>query len=235
MFHDMSDRPRHKVGIDLFSYKESDLLVTTDFKSNFWEIEYLSSTSSTYVITELTANFARLGIPDNVVSDNGPQFSASDFAHFSTKWGFEHMPSSPHHSRSNGKVESSVKSAKNMIRKAKTCVKDQYLALLNSRNTLSQCMDSSPAQRLLGRRTKTIIPTARIVLESRSSVPQQETDQLKMIQIRQARYYDISARNLPTLHEGDTVRMKPLLLGDKSWKKVVERLDDRSYEVEDTD
>ena len=31
--------------------------------------------------------------------------------------------------------------------------------------------------------------------------------------------------------------MKPFRLGDKSWKKakVVERLDDRSYEVEDTD
>ena len=124
-----------------------------------------------------------------------------------------------------------------MIRKAKKCGEDQYLALLNIRNTPSQGMDSSPAQRLLGRRTKTILPTARSLLESRSSVTKQETDQLKMIQRRQARYYDRSARDLPTLRGGDTVRMKPFRLGDKSWKKakVVERLDDRSYEVEHTD
>ena len=124
-----------------------------------------------------------------------------------------------------------------MIRKAKKCGEDQYLALLNIRNTPSQGMDSSPAQRLLGRRTKTILPTARSLLESRSSVTKQETDQLKMIQRQQARYYDRSARDLPTLREGDTVRMKPFRLGDKSWKKakVVERLDDSSYEVEDTD
>ena len=98
-------------------------------------------------------------------------------------------------------------------------------------------MDSIPAQRLLGRRTKTIQPTARSLLESRSSVTKQEADQLKMIQRRQARYYDRSARDLPTLREGDTVRMKPFRLGDKSWNKVnvVERLDERSYEVEDTD
>ena len=58
-----------------------------------------------------------------------------------------------------------------------------------------------------------------------------------MIQRRQARYYDRSARDLPALHEGDTMRMKPFRLGDRSWKKakVVERLDDRSYEVEDTE
>ena len=124
-----------------------------------------------------------------------------------------------------------------MIRKAKKCGEDQYLALLNIRNTPSQGMGSSPAPRFLGRRTKTIILTARSLLESRSSVTKQETDQLKMIQRRQARYYDKSARDLPTLHEGDTVRMKPFRLGDKSWRKakVVERLDDRSYEVEDTD
>ena len=237
MSHDMPDRPWQKVGVDLFSYMGKDYLVATDYKSNFWEIDYLSNTSSKSVITKLKAHFARMGIPDTVVSDNGPQFSSSDFAHFSKKWGFEYTPSSPHHSRSNGKVESSVKSAKKMIRKAKKCGEDQYLALLNIRNTPSQGMDSSPAQRLLGRRTKTIIPTARSLLESRSTVTKQETDQLKMIQRRQAWYYDRSARDLPTLHEGDTVRMKPFSLGDKSWKKakVVERLDDRSYEVEGTD
>ena len=72
-----------------------------------------------------------MDIPDTAVSDNGPQFRSSDFAHFSKKSGFEHTPLSPHHSRSNGKVESSVKSAKKMIRKAKKCGEDQYLALLN--------------------------------------------------------------------------------------------------------
>ena len=59
-----------------------------------------------------------------------------------------------------------------------------------------------------------------------------------MIQRRQARYYDRSARDLPALHEDrDTMRMKPFRLGDRSWEKakVVERLDDRTYEVEDTD
>ena len=57
------------------------------------------------------------------------------------------------------------------------------------------------------------------------------------MQKRQARYYDRSSRDLPVLHECGRVRMKPFQLGDKSWKKatIVERLDERSYDVEDTD
>ena len=101
-----------------------------------------------------------MGMPGTVVSDNGPQFSSSNFAHFIKK----HAPSSPHHSRSNGKVESSVKSAMKMIRKAKKCRE----ALLNIRNTPTQGIDISFAHRLLRRRTKTILP--RSLLESWSSV-----------------------------------------------------------------
>ena len=124
-----------------------------------------------------------------------------------------------------------------MIKKARKAGEDQYLALLNIRNTPTQGMDSSPAQRLLGRRTKTIIPTAQSLLESRSTVLQQETDMLKRMQHRQAKYYNRSAKDLPNLHQGDTVRMKPFKLGVKSWKKatVLGRLDERSYEVEDSD
>ena len=53
----------------------------------------------------------------------------------------------------------------------------------------------------------------------------------------QARYYNARAKDLPPLHEGDTVRLKPFQLGQKEWKKgaVVERLDERSYEIETAD
>ena len=57
------------------------------------------------------------------------------------------------------------------------------------------------------------------------------------MQKRQALYYNTSAHDLPTLGEGDTARIKPFIQGQKEWKKgvVVERLDERSYEVETED
>ena len=50
-------------------------------------------------------------------------------------------------------------------------------------------------------------------------------------------YYNTSAHDLPTLGEGDTARIKPFIQGQKEWKKgmIVERLDERSYEVETAD
>ena len=57
---------------------------------------------------------------------------------------------------------------------------------------------------------------------------------MERIQMKQAFHYNKTAKDLPVLHEGDTVRMKPFQLGEKKWGKAVvnRRLDERSYEVE---
>ena len=52
--------------------------------------------------------------------------------------------------------------------------------------------------------------------------------------MRQAKYYDQSAKALPVLEEGDCVRMQPFKLGENKWEKgtIVKWLDDRSYQVQ---
>ena len=57
---------------------------------------------------------------------------------------------------------------------------------------------------------------------------------MKERQQAQAKYYNRNTKDLPTLSEGDVVRMKPFKLGAKSWPKaqVTARLDERSYTVE---
>ena len=111
MSHDIPTRPREKVGVDLFEIEKHDYLVTVDYYSNFWEIDRLYTTTSKSIIQKLKSHFARNGIPNEVVSDNGPQFSCAEFAAFAKCWDFEHVPSSPGNSKANGKAESAVKSA----------------------------------------------------------------------------------------------------------------------------
>ena len=79
--------------------------------------------------------FAHYGIPDICVSDNGPQFGSELFREFSAKWDFQHVTLSPRHSQSNGKAESAVKTAKQLMKKAKKAERDPYLAILEFRNT----------------------------------------------------------------------------------------------------
>ena len=116
---------------------------------------------------KLKSHFARYGCPDQVVSDNGPQFTAEEFAEFAKDWDFEHTPSSPGNSKANGKVESAVQTAKALLRKGLDAKEEPYLAILDYRNTPTEGMDTSPAQRLMNRRTKTILPTTQALLQPR--------------------------------------------------------------------
>ena len=49
--------------------------------------------------------------------------------------------------------------------KAKKDRSDAYLALLDYRNTRTQGLDTSPVQRLMSRRTKTLLPTTGRLLQ----------------------------------------------------------------------
>ena len=75
----LPERVWKKIGVDLCEHEGKQFLVVSDYYSRFPEVEYMSSTTSNAVINKLKDIFARWGIPDEVVSDNGPQFSSNQF------------------------------------------------------------------------------------------------------------------------------------------------------------
>lgn len=227
--HEIPSRPWEKVGTDLFSFDNKDYLVTVDYFSNFWEVDYLPDTKACTVIRKLKSHFARQGIPDQVFSDNGPQFSSEEFQKFSQKWEFRHSTSSPGFPQSNGKAESAVKTAKCLMRKAKMAGEDPYLAMLDHRNTPTQGLNVSPAQRLLSRRTRTLLPTKTSLLQPEIK---DTTQALIDNQQRQSAYFNRSARDLHTLNPGDGVRIQPVE-PHAAWRRatVVRPVDHRSYLV----
>ena len=61
--------------------------------------------SSPSVIAHLRAIFEECGIPEIIQSDNGSQYSSSEFRRFAKQYGFKHITSSPHFAQSNGFIE----------------------------------------------------------------------------------------------------------------------------------
>ncbi|XP_048584862.1 uncharacterized protein K02A2.6-like [Nematostella vectensis] len=106
--HEFVARPWSKVAADLCSLDGRVLLVVSDYYSNYIEVARISAVTSRAVIKELKAIFARFGIPECLVTDNGPQFSAAEFAEFAKTWTFEHKTSSPTYAQSNDKAENAV-------------------------------------------------------------------------------------------------------------------------------
>ena len=100
--HPIPDRPWQVVATDLFQWDKKDFLLVVDYYSCFFDIAQLQNTTSISVINKMKPMFARYGIPERVISDNGPQYSSQEFKDFARKYNFEHVTSSPYHPKSNG-------------------------------------------------------------------------------------------------------------------------------------
>ena len=87
--------------------------------------------TSCSAITELKAIFSQYGIPDILVTDNGPQFVSAEFAVFENTWMFQHTTSSPHYPQSNGKAENAVKTVKRLFTKCRQSGQSEFIALLD--------------------------------------------------------------------------------------------------------
>ena len=146
--------PWQTVGMHLFQYGNQQFLIIVDYYSGFIEYSKLSASTSPAVIAHVKSVFARWGIPLKVVSDNGPQFSSRAFREFAEEWQFQHRTSSPTYPQSNGMVERAVGVLKGLLTKAE----DPYLALLNYRNSPRADGAPSPATRMLGRSTRSLLP-----------------------------------------------------------------------------
>ena len=56
MIHDIPDRPWANIGTGLISNNGKGNLVTVDYYSNFWEVDYLADTGAQTIIGKLKAH-----------------------------------------------------------------------------------------------------------------------------------------------------------------------------------
>ena len=156
-------RPWEKLGMDLFELDKHTYLIVVDYFSRWPEIRKLDGLTANHVIMAVKGIFAVHGIPDTVVSDNGPQFSAYQFKEFSDQYQFTHITSSPRYPQANGEAERAVRTVKELLIKNSD---DPSLALLTYRAT-PLANGLSPGQLLMGRQLQTLMPIVPDLLKKR--------------------------------------------------------------------
>ena len=221
-------RPWEHVGVDIFTLRNQDFLLTTCYLSGYFEVDRLPTKSAKDVIYCLKCQFARHGLPLRVTSDNVP-FNSAEFRRFAEEYDFRHTTSSPHYAQSNGKAESAVKTCKRLMEKAIEDREDPHLALLAFRNTPSEQLGQSPVQIMFGRRTRTHLPMVQNLLTGAHDRAAQNG--LQKAKERQAVYYNKTAKEKQPLKVGDTVRTR--WNKQQPWTKaeVTKVLPYRSYEL----
>ena len=224
------DLPWSEVGSDIFDWKGDSYLLTVDYYSKFIEVDKLTDQSSNTTIEVLKSQISRHGIPVVLRSDNGPQFSSSEFDNFCRDYQIQHKTSSPHFPQSNGEAERAVQTVKKMWKKCS----DKQLALLDYRTTPLPSCDLSPAQLLMGRRPRNKLPASKKLLQPKPYNPEEVKKRFAKAKANQQYYYDKKAGDyLPSLQPGDPVRMSPFTRSDK-WlpATVVDLHSPRSYIIE---
>ena len=98
------------------------------------------------MISALSSSFSVFGIPEEIISDNGSQFSAKEYQDFAARYGFRITTSSPHYPRGHGFIECQVQTIKHIFAKCAEDGSDPHLALLQLRATPLDCRTPSPGE-----------------------------------------------------------------------------------------
>jgi len=92
-------------------------LIISDSFSKWPEIFKVKKADTNNTLIKLKKVFARFGLPNTIVTDNGTPFTTTEFSDFCQLNGIKHLTSPPYHPSSNGAAENAVKTFKLGLKK----------------------------------------------------------------------------------------------------------------------
>ncbi len=168
-------------------------LIVVDAYSKWPIVMPTKRTTTTATVESIRLMFASQGLPQQLVSDNGPQFTSEEFKSFCNNNGVRHVLISPYHPRSNGEAERFVQSFKRgmmKISQSGNYSQKRSLAkfLLAYRTTPHATTGRSPAEMLLGRQLCTrldlVKPDVRLKVQDAQECQRRQDRQTKVRQFR---------------------------------------------------
>jgi transposase InsO family protein len=127
-------RPWARLHVDFAGpFQGKYILVSIDAHSKWIEAVCTPTTSLSAVIEELRTLFAKFGLPESIVSDNGSCFVSEKFKSFLKRNGIKHTTSEPYHPAINGLAERAMQVVKRGLKKVTSGSMNARLAKVCSR------------------------------------------------------------------------------------------------------
>ena len=132
-------------------------------------VQVMNSITSELTISRLHSIFATHGLPQQIVTDNGPTFTSEAFKEFTKLNGIKHTFSAPYHPSSNGLAERAVQTFKQSLRQMQDGNLTDKIAkfLFKYRITPHTTTGVPPAELLMGRKLRSRLDLMQPSLTSR--------------------------------------------------------------------
>ncbi|CAM1308929.1 Uncharacterised protein at_DN1797 [Pycnogonum litorale] len=171
----------------------------------------MSNTTASSTVSVLRKRlYASYGLPERVVSDNGPQFISEEFYSFHKMNCIEHTLCPVYHASSNGLAERHVQTFKSMYKKSSSHLNLQHKVanvLIKYRNLPHVTTGRTPAELFLKRTPRTLFSLVKPCLKQ----------QVENKQILVKNYKDAFAAKHRTFDLYQPVRVKNMRGGKEKW------------------
>ena len=188
------EQPWERIHIDFAEKGKHQFLLVNDAYSRWPEVKLMSNTTATATVEAMRGLFAAYGLPQVVVSDNGPQLVSKEFETFLEGNGIKHIKSAPYNPASNGLAERLVQSFKQSLDKQKGngrtlqhCI-DSFL--FSYRNTPSSATGKTPSELFLRRNARTrlsqVTPKFSVQMQEKQESVRKTQNRVRVLQPNQS-------------------------------------------------
>jgi hypothetical protein len=238
------------------------ILTLVDYATRYPEAAALKNIEAETVAEALVTMFTRIGVPSEILSDQGSQFMSSVMKEMSRLLSMTQLVTTPYHPMCNGLVERFNGTLKAMLKKM--CAErpkdwDRYIpALLFAyREAPQESLGFAPFELLYGRTVRGPMAILKEIWSKDDTTPEVKTtyqyvmdlqerlqatcetarDALAKVQVKQKRHFDIKARNRE-FQAGDKVLLllptdnNKLLMQWKGPFDVIERINGHNYRIQ---